>query len=117
MLSPRLRLPVVLNVILFHREANRQPRAFLLPLLAHPHPSPLSHFVSYFVPLSERMFDLQSKAETEDRSSEAKVWSVLVAQIWSGFVGYCHAPPDLEEVSVAFDCLSNPSFNMASYRP
>lgn len=46
------------------------------------------------------MFDLQSTAEAEDRPSEAKVWSVLVAQIWSGFVGYCHGPPDLKDVTV-----------------
>ncbi|KAG6900495.1 hypothetical protein C0993_009805 [Termitomyces sp. T159_Od127] len=97
-LGPHVLLQTLpLNLEPHDRQAGRQPRAFLLPLLAHSHPSPLSHFVSYFVPLSERMFDLQSKAETEDRSSEAKVWSVLVAQIWSGFVGYCHAPPDLKE--------------------
>lgn len=76
----------------------KEPRAYLLPLLSQPHPSPLGHFVSYFVPLSERMFNLQAKAEAEGRASEAKVWSVLVAQIWSGLSGYCHAPPDLKTV-------------------
>jgi ribosomal RNA-processing protein 12 len=79
-------------------EAGREPRAYLLPLLAQPHPSPLSHFVSYFVPLSERMFDLQQKAEMEGRQSEAKVWTVLVSQVWAGFSGYCHATSDLKEV-------------------
>lgn len=77
-----------------------EPRAFMLPLLATPHPSPLSHFVSYFVPLTERMFDLQQKAETEGRASEGKVWSVLVAQIWGGLPGYCHGTPDLPEVFI-----------------
>jgi ribosomal RNA-processing protein 12 len=57
---------------------NAEPRAFLLPLLAQPHSSPLSHFALYFVPLS---FDLQQKAEIEGRQSEAKVWSVLVGQV------------------------------------
>lgn len=79
-------------------QAGREPRAYILPLLAQPHPSPLGHFVSYFVPLSERMFDLQQKAETEGRQSEAKVWSVLVSQIWSGLAGYCHASVDLPQV-------------------
>lgn len=44
------------------------------------------------------MFDLQQKADNEGRQSEAKVWSVLVAQIWTGLAGYCHATLDLSEV-------------------
>src|SRR6267154_5851258 len=67
-------------------------------MLNQPHPSLLGHFVSYFVPMSERMFNLQQKADSEGRQSEAKVWSVLVAQIWTGFAGYCHAPPDIKTV-------------------
>lgn len=46
------------------------------------------------------MFDLQQKAETGGRQSEAKVWSVLVSQVWSGFTGYCYASPDVKNVSV-----------------
>src|SRR5882762_3321013 len=79
-------------------QAGHEPRAYLLPLLSQPHPSPLKHFVSYFVPLSERLFDLKQKAETEGRQSEAKVWSVLVAQIWAGLAAYCSGSPDLKEV-------------------
>jgi ribosomal RNA-processing protein 12 len=71
----------------------------MLPLLSQPHPSPLCHFVTYFVPLSERMFDLQQAAECEGRQSEAKVWSVLVGQVWSGLAGYCWGTPDLKEVT------------------
>ena len=82
------------------RQAGREPRAFLLPLLAQPHPSPLGHFVSYFVPLTERMFELQSTAETEGRQAEAKVWSVLIEQIWVGLPGYCWGTPDLKQVCV-----------------
>jgi ribosomal RNA-processing protein 12 len=80
-------------------QAGREPRAFLLPLLAQPHPSPLQHFVSYFVPLSERMFSLQQTAESENRQSEAKMWTVLIAQIWAGFPGYCWSKADTQEVS------------------
>src|SRR5215471_1942219 len=94
-----------MDLITFHilnlftsSQAGRVPRAFLLPLLDQPHPSPLSHFTSYFVPLSERMFDLKQKADLEGRQSEAKVWSVLVAQIWTGLSGYCWGTPDLREV-------------------
>ncbi|KAJ8514385.1 hypothetical protein ONZ45_g8057 [Pleurotus djamor] len=101
------------------RQAGREPRAFLLPLLAQPHPSPLSHFVSYFVPLSERMFDYQQKAETEGRQSEAKVWSVLVSQIWAGLAGYCHASPDLSTaLTPAFSqLLSQLLYGQVELRP
>jgi ribosomal RNA-processing protein 12 len=51
----------------------------------------------YFVPLSEKFFDLQQKAESEGRQSEAKVWSVLIAQIWAGFPAYCHGTPGIKE--------------------
>ena len=70
-------------------------------MLNQPHPSPLVHFISYFVPLTERMFDLQQKADSEGRQSEAKVWSVLVDQIWSGLHGYCYATIDLKQVPLA----------------
>lgn len=83
------------------RAAGREPRAFLLPLLTHPHPSPLGHFISYFVPVTEKMFDLQQRAEVEGRAAEAKVWSVLVAQIWNGLSAYCYRTPDLSKA-----CLS-----------
>lgn len=95
-------LNVTCRLIFFGSKPGAEPRAFLLPLLAQPHASHLSHFVLYFVPLSERMFDLQQKAETEDRQSEAKMWSVLVGQIWAGLSGYCIGTSDLKEVSVFF---------------
>ncbi|KII92412.1 hypothetical protein PLICRDRAFT_172507 [Plicaturopsis crispa FD-325 SS-3] len=108
-----------LNIEPADRQAGREPRAFLLPLLAQPHPAPLGHFVSYFVPLSERMFDLQQKAETEGRQSEAKVWSVLVAQIWTGFSGYCYATADLKEsLTPAFSqLLSQLLYSQPELRP
>ncbi|KAH9485194.1 Ribosomal RNA-processing protein 12 [Psilocybe cubensis] len=88
------------------RKPGSEPRAFLLPLLAQPHSSHLSHFVSYFVPLSERMFDLQQKAETEGRQAEAKMWSVLVGQIWAGLSGYCIGTANLKEsLSTGFSQL------------
>ncbi|KAH9859050.1 NUC173-domain-containing protein [Lenzites betulinus] len=86
-----------LNLEAADRQAGLEPRAFLLPLLAQPHSSPLGHFVSYFVPLTERMFDLQTTADAEGRSSEAKVWSVLVEQIWMGLPGYCWGSIDLKD--------------------
>lgn len=97
-LGPQILLDTLpLNLDPEDRAAGREPRAYLLPLLNQPHASPLSHFVNYFVPLSERMFDLQQKAETGGRSSEAKVWSVLVAQVWAGLPGYCTGATDLKE--------------------
>jgi ribosomal RNA-processing protein 12 len=94
---------VVLGALPLHlepadRAAGREPRAFLLPLLAQPHPAPLAHFVGYFVPLSERMFDLQAAADAAGRAAEAKLWAVLIGQIWAGLPGYCAAAPDIAEV-------------------
>ncbi|KAG6850944.1 hypothetical protein H0H93_005813 [Arthromyces matolae] len=119
-LGPEVLLRILpLNIEPRDRESGKEPRAFLLPLLVQPHPSPLNHFVSYFVPLSERLFDLQATAEAEDRPSEAKVWNVIVAQIWSGFVGYCHTPPDLKEaLTPAFSqLLSQLLYSHAELRP
>ncbi|KAJ4483189.1 armadillo-type protein [Lentinula aciculospora] len=99
LLGPEVLLEILpLNLEPEDRQAGLEPRAFLLPLLVQPHPSPLSHFVSYFVPLSERMFDLQQKAETEGRQSEAKVWNVLISQTWAGFPAYCHGTPNLKDI-------------------
>lgn len=56
------------------------------------------------------MFDLQQKAETEDRQAEAKMWSVLVGQIWAGLSGYCIGTANLKEVS-AFSLLMFPIFH------
>ncbi|KAF9812553.1 hypothetical protein IEO21_06143 [Rhodonia placenta] len=101
------------------RQAGREPRAFLLPLLAQPHPSPLGHFVSYFVPLTERMFDLQQKADMEGRQSEAKVWSVLMEQIWAGLPGYCWGTVDLKQaLNPEFSQLiSQLLYNQTELRP
>ena len=81
-----------------HSNAGAEPRTFLLPLIAQHHPSSLLHFVSYFVPLSENMFDWQQKAESEGRQSEAKVWNVLIGQVWACLPGYCYCSPKLNEV-------------------
>ncbi|KAI0320923.1 ribosomal RNA-processing protein 12 [Amylostereum chailletii] len=108
-----------LNLEPADRQAGREPRAYLLPLLAQPHPSPLGHFIDYFVPLSERMFNLQQKAEDEGRQSEAKVWTVLISQIWAGLPGYCWAPADLSlALTPAFSQLiSQLLYNQLELRP
>ncbi|KAK0195371.1 armadillo-type protein [Armillaria mellea] len=119
-LGPQVLLSILpLNLEPRDREAGNEPRAYLLPLLAQPHPSPLSHFVDYFVPLSERMFDLEQKAETEGRQSESKVWHVLVAQTWAGFCGYCHGTPDLDQaLTQAFSqLLSQLLYSQLELRP
>ncbi|KAG1771700.1 armadillo-type protein [Suillus occidentalis] len=110
---------IPLNLEPSDRQAGKEPRAFLLPMLNQPHPSLLGHFVSYFVPMSERMFNLQQKADSEGRQSEAKVWSVLVAQIWTGFAGYCHAPSDIKTaLTPAFSqLLSQLLYSQPDLRP
>jgi Ribosomal RNA-processing protein 12, HEAT repeats len=85
-------------ILKFLSSPGREPHAHLLPLLPIPHPAPLGHFVEYFVPLSERMFDLHQKADAERRANEAKMWDVLLGQIWTGLVGYCWGTRDLIQV-------------------
>ena len=65
------------------------------------------------------MFDLQQKAETAGRSSEAKVWSVLVAQVWAGLPGYCAGATDLKEgLSQQFSALlSQLLYTQSELRP
>ncbi|EGO00192.1 hypothetical protein SERLA73DRAFT_122251 [Serpula lacrymans var. lacrymans S7.3] len=119
-IGPAVLLTVLpLNLEPADRQAGQEPRAFLLPMLPQPHVSPLGHFVSYFVPLSERMFNLQQEAEMEDRQAEAKVWSVLVSQIWSGLAGYCHATVDLKESFTSAFCqlLSQLLYGQPELRP
>lgn len=65
------------------------------------------------------MFDLYQKAETEGRANEAKMWDVLIGQIWAGLVGYCYNTRDLPEVrltswtviTMPFLFLSSQAFN------
>ncbi|KAH9935629.1 NUC173-domain-containing protein [Fomitopsis serialis] len=108
-----------LNLEPADRQAGHEPRAFLLPLLSQPHPSPLGHFLAYFVPLTERMFDHQQTAESAGRKSEAKVWSVLVEQIWKGLPGYCWGPPDLQKALTPefAQLLSQLLYTQAELRP
>lgn len=58
----------------------------------------MKHFTAYFVPLSEQLFELKVKAEEGGRDNEAKVWEVLIGQVWNCFKGYCEACVDLKEV-------------------
>ncbi|KAF8521281.1 NUC173-domain-containing protein [Hysterangium stoloniferum] len=119
-LGPEVILRVLpLGLLPEERTAGLEPHAYILPLLAIPHPSPLSHFINYFVPLSERMFDLQQTAEREKRNNEAKMWDVLIGQIWSGLVGYCHATQDLPETFDATfaQLLSQILYNQPHLRP
>jgi ribosomal RNA-processing protein 12 len=54
--------------------------------------------------MSERLFEMQQVAEKEGRPSEAKVWGVILSQIWAGLSGYRFASPDLPEVRLSAFC-------------
>ncbi|CAE6394994.1 unnamed protein product [Rhizoctonia solani] len=57
-----------MNLIPDKDAPNRDGRAYLLPLLAAnlvPRTADIRHFVSYFVPLSEKLFELQSATDKE----------------------------------------------------
>ncbi|KAJ1300373.1 hypothetical protein OPQ81_005192 [Rhizoctonia solani] len=86
-----------MNLIPDKDAPNRDGRAYLLPLLAAnlvPRTADIRHFVSYFIPLSEKLFELQSATEKE---GERKVWEVCIHQVWSCFRGYCTGLAGLKE--------------------
>jgi ribosomal RNA-processing protein 12 len=90
--------------------ASEPGRAWLLPIFKSKITNTrLSHFTTYFVPLSEAMFGKlkQAEAKAESASTEAdkkrlgiqaKVFEALVQQIWALFSGYCDLPVDLPQV-------------------
>ena len=75
----------------------KQPNAYLLPLIPAHHPTPLSHFAEYFIPLSEALWELANKSE---KDAEKKVYRVLMEQVWNAFTSYCWGCWDLREVDV-----------------
>lgn len=86
----------------FIRDGNTpQPgRAHLLPLIrAQTTNDSLTFFTTYFRPLSERVFSRKVSAEDAGRGAEAKIWEVLVGQVWDCFPGFCEIPRDLKKVS------------------
>ncbi|KDN35834.1 hypothetical protein RSAG8_11268, partial [Rhizoctonia solani AG-8 WAC10335] len=88
-------LPI--NLIPDKDAPTRDGRAYLLPLLADnlvPRTANLRHFVSYFVPLSEKLFELQSAT---DKEGERKIWEVCINQVWNCFRGYCTGLAGLQE--------------------
>nr|ODO02374.1 ribosomal RNA-processing protein 12 [Cryptococcus depauperatus CBS 7855] len=94
----------VLNVLPLNIEPDSlgippQPgRAYLLPLIrSHTSNSSLAYFTSVFRPLSERLFNRKMAAEEAGRAGEAKVWEVLVGQIWDSWPGFCEMPRDMTE--------------------
>lgn len=78
-----------------------QGRAWLLPLLrARITNTTLKHFVDYFVPLSEQLYNKKVEAQGRGKTSEveAKVFEALVEQVWALLPGYCDLPVDLAQV-------------------
>lgn len=61
----------------------------------------VAYFVNTLVPLSQRLFDRKIKATEGGRAAEAKVWEVLIGQIWDCLPGFLDLARDLREVSVS----------------
>lgn len=49
--------------------------------------------------MSERSFERKVKAEEGGRAGEAKVWEVIIGQIWDCLPGFVDLARDLREVS------------------
>jgi ribosomal RNA-processing protein 12 len=50
------------------------------------------------MPISERLFERKVKAETEGRQGEAKVWEVVIGQVWDCLPGFFDLARDLQKV-------------------
>lgn len=73
-------------------------RAHLLPLIrTRVTNDSLAFFANYFRPLSERIFERKVAAEDAGKAAEAKIWEVIVGQIWDCLPGFCEMPRDLKE--------------------
>jgi ribosomal RNA-processing protein 12 len=58
------------------------------------------------MPISERLFERKIKAETEGRAGEAKVWEVIIGQIWDCLPGFFDLARDLQQVSLPRSILA-----------
>ncbi|KDQ21665.1 hypothetical protein BOTBODRAFT_26095 [Botryobasidium botryosum FD-172 SS1] len=88
----------ILPLNLLPEDADKGGRGFLLSLIAsHTTNTRLSHFTLRFIPLSEKFFELQTKAIENDKMIEAKVWESCIDQVWSCLKGYCDLCIDLRE--------------------
>ncbi|EPY52557.1 ribosome biogenesis protein Rrp12 [Schizosaccharomyces cryophilus OY26] len=87
----------VLPLNLEMQTANAVGRAWLLPVLRdNTLFTNLSHFSSYFIPLSGSLY--QKVLDMDDLDSvPAKLYQTLVDQIWTLLPGYCYLPVDLQQ--------------------
>jgi ribosomal RNA-processing protein 12 len=95
--------------LLFNNSKQTTPgRAWLLPLLRQRVTNTrLGHFVTFFLPLSERLYSRAQEARNSTgRDVEAKVYEALTEQIWAILPGYCDLPTDLPEVFFFHDLFS-----------
>lgn len=111
--------------------ASEPGRAWLLPILKSKITNTrLSHFTTYFVPLSEAMFGKLKEAEAKAENAktdadkkrlgiQAKVFEALVQQIWALFPGYCNLPVDLAQAFTKQFCemLANVLYSQGHLRP
>jgi len=73
-------------------------QSWLLPVIRdHVQGTQLSFFISYFLPLAEKMDKKIIELRHANRSVEWKVSEALQAQIWSLLPGFCTRPTDITE--------------------
>ncbi|ODQ66869.1 NUC173-domain-containing protein [Nadsonia fulvescens var. elongata DSM 6958] len=95
-------------------------RAWMLPLLRdNLQFAKLGHFISEFVPLSERLFQKVIESRGSEKTMQVKIYETLVDQIWSLLPRYCDLPFDLRD-SLTQDfaeMLSNLLYKQVEIRP
>ncbi|EIW67760.1 hypothetical protein TREMEDRAFT_40374 [Tremella mesenterica DSM 1558] len=79
----------------------------------------LLFFVTHFRPLSERAFGRKITAQESGKPAEAKIWEVIVGQIWDCFPGFCDMPRDLQKglTSPFLGLLTNLLYNQPTLLP
>lgn len=79
-------------------------RAWMLPILkASVKNTQLGHFSSYFVPLSEQLYQRVLVSEkNKGKTMEVKILETVIEQIWALLPTYCDLPTDLMKVFPLF---------------
>ncbi|OAV88770.1 hypothetical protein PTTG_06335 [Puccinia triticina 1-1 BBBD Race 1] len=124
--GPRFLLDILpLNLALENDDEQEEGRAWLLTLIK-PFNTDLKHFITHFVPLSERLFEKKRNAlkqathqNQKNALIQSKIYDTLIEQIWRLLPGYCDLPWDLAE---AFDrpfaeLLTQVIYSQPSLRP
>jgi ribosomal RNA-processing protein 12 len=90
----------------------------MLPVLkSHIKNTELNHFATFFVPLSERIYQKVIDGQAnKGKTMEAKIMETVVEQIWALLPSYCDLPVDFESVPSTLLKSSQPVGFQSTFR-